>query len=211
MGSGAAAISGQDPTAVPRDNGSSPIFRTFDPSPAPTRIFPSLTYILNNQNVPPAVVSSFAAGEFLPTTTRTMTFRVTVRDNHLNGGGSNYASMTVGSVSTAGPFRISNFNATATIAGGSTQTVTWDVAGSDLAPINCANVKISLSTDGGNTFPIVLANSVPNNGSADVIIPNTANVATHAGSPQGRGGGEHFFRHLGRQPDHHLHQSAHPP
>src|SRR5262249_50753302 len=120
----------QDPTANPRDNGSSPIFRTFDPSPSPTRIFPSLTYILNNQNVPPAILGAdLISGEFLPTTSRTMTFRCTVRDNRLNGGGSNYGSMTVTSVSTAGPFAITGtLNSAGTIAGGSTQTVTWNVA-----------------------------------------------------------------------------------
>ena len=184
----------QDPTSAPRDNGASPIFRSYDPSPSPTRLFPSLTYILNNQNVPPSIVSTYATGEFLPTTTRTMTFRVTVRDNRLNGGGSNYASMTVGSVSTAGPFAITGtLNASGTIAGGSTQPVTWNVANSNVAPINCANVKISLSTDGGNTFPIVLAPSVPNTGSASVAIPNTANVATTQGRIKVEAVGNIFF------------------
>ena len=164
----------QDPTASPRDNGSSPIFRSFPPTTNSTRTFPSLTYILNNGNVPPATVGGFATGEFLPTTSRTMTYRVTVRDNRAGGGGSNYASTTVSSVSTAGPFIITAPNSPATIPGGSQQTVTWNVANTSTAPINCANVKISFSTNGGSTFPVVLASSVPNNGSALVTIPNTA-------------------------------------
>ncbi len=183
----------QDPTASPRDNGSSPIFRSFDPTPKPTRLFPSLTYILNNANVPPATIGSFASGEFLPTTDRTMTFRVTVRDNHLGGGGSNYGSMTVTSVSTAGPFAITSQNIAATIAGGSVQTVTWAVANTSVAPVSCANVKISLSADGGNTYPFVLAASVPNNGSANITIPNTANVATTQGRIKVEAVGNIFF------------------
>lgn len=183
----------QDPTAAPRDNGSSPIFRSFDPTPNPTRLFPSLTYILNNANVPPATIGSLASGEFLPTTSRTMTFRVTVRDNRLAGGGSNYGSMTVTSVSTAGPFAITSQNSSATIAGGSVQTVTWDVASTTAAPISCANVKISLSADGGNTYPFILAASVPNNGSANVTIPNTANVATTQGRIKVEAVGNIFF------------------
>ncbi|MFL6514347.1 MAG: reprolysin-like metallopeptidase [Chthoniobacterales bacterium] len=171
----------QDPTQNPRDNGTSPIFRSLRPTTNPTRCFPSLTYILNNQNVPPATVNTLAIGEFLPTTSRTMTFRVTARDNHANGGGVTYSSTTVTSVSSAGPFAVTSQNSGGSIAGGSVQTVTWSVANTILPPINCANVKISLSTDGGNTFPIILASSVPNIGSAVVTIPNTANVATTQG------------------------------
>lgn len=49
---------------------------------------------------------------------------------------------------------------------GSSQTVTWtnsNVTG---------NVNIILSTDGGNTFPIILLSSVQNNGSAVVKVPD---------------------------------------
>ena len=193
LGTGAAATTGQDPTAAPRDDGSSPIFRTYDPSPSAVRYFPSLTYILNNANIPPAVIATYATGETLPTTTRTMTFRVTVRDNRVGGGGSNYGSMTVSSVSTAGPFAVTSQNAPATIAAGSPQTVTWSVANTTAAPINCANVKISLSTDGGNTFPIVLGASAPNTGTANITIPNMANVATTQGRIKVEAVGNVFF------------------
>ena len=183
----------QDPTADPRDNGASPIFRSFPPTTSATRLFPSLTYILNNANVPPPTVGDFASGEFLPTTTRAMTFRVTVRDNRAGGGGSNYATTTVSSVSTAGPFALTAPNAAATLAGGSNQTVTWNAANTESLPVSCANVKISLSTDGGHTFPIVLAETVPNNGSAEVTIPNTANVATTQGRIKVEAIGNIFF------------------
>ena len=171
----------QDPTADPRDNGTSPIFRSFPPTTSPTRNFPSLGYILNNANLPPPTVSGLASGEYLPTTSRTMTYRVTVRDNHPGSGGSSYAAMTVTSTAAAGPFVVTAPNASATFAAGSQMLVTWNVANTTAAPVNCANIKISLSTDGGYTFPIVLASSVPNSGSAQVTIPNTANVATTQG------------------------------
>jgi hypothetical protein len=58
-----------------------------------------------------------------------------------------------------------------TYAGGSTQTVTWNVNGSSAAPVNAANVKISYSTDGGLTFPTVLLASTPNDGTQSVTIP----------------------------------------
>ena len=183
----------QDPTADPRDNGASPLFRSFDPTTNPVRVFPSLTYILNNANVPPATLGSTISGEFLPTTNRTMTFRVTVRDNRPGGGGSNYASTTVTSTTSSGPFALTSFNSSSSIAGGSSQAITWSVASTTAAPVSCANVKISLSTDGGYTYPFVLAASTPNDGSQTVTIPNVANVATTQGRFKVEAVGNIFF------------------
>ena len=42
------------------------------------------------------------------------------------------------------------------------QSVTWDVANTNAAPVSCANVNIVLSTDGGNTWQTTLAQQVPN-------------------------------------------------
>jgi len=169
----------QNPIASPRDNGSSPIFRSYNPTISPTRIFPSLRYILGNANIPPTTYSingkTYATGEFLPTTTRTMNFRVTVRDNAAGGGGVNWASMRVASLSSAGPFAITSFNTADRLVIGSTRTVNWSVNNTGAGTtINCANVKITLSLDGGQTFPVVIAASTPNTGSYSFVVPNNA-------------------------------------
>jgi hypothetical protein len=96
----------------------------------------------------------------------------------------------VTSVSTAGPFVITAPNSATTFAGGSQQTITWNVANTTASPIDCANVKISFSTNGGQTFPFLMANGVPNNGSAVVTIPN---VATNQGRIKVEAVGNIFF------------------
>ena len=39
------------------------------------------------------------------------------------------------------------------------------------APVSAGNVRITLSTDGGNTFPTILRGATPNDGSETVFIP----------------------------------------
>ena len=102
-----------------------------------------------------------------------MTFRLTARDNRAGGGGVNYASTTVTVTTTAGPFVVTGPTPRVTWAGSSTQTVTWNVASTTAAPVSCANVKILLSTDGGNTFPTTLAARRPTTAREAVTIPNT--------------------------------------
>jgi len=146
------------------DSGNRPIFRSFNPTVSPTRTFPKPSDVLSGTTT---------YGETMPTTSRTMNFRLTARDNRGGGGGVASDATTVTSVSAAGPFAVTA-PATAVIwAGDSTQTVTWNVAGTTAAPISCSNVEISLSVDGGQTFPATLLASTPNDGSQAITVPNT--------------------------------------
>ncbi len=156
-----------DPSATTR-----PIFRPFAASISASRTFPSLNYILNSANDPPDTVGGLKTAEELPRVGRTLNFRVMARDNKAGGGGVNEDTVTLTVDGNSGPFLVASPNTSVSLTGGNAQTVTWSVNNTNIAPISAANIKISLSTDGGNTFPTVLAASTTNDGSESVVLPN---------------------------------------
>ena len=143
------------------DNGTSPFIRPWTPTTSPSRIVPRLSNLLAN---------TFAFGEQLPNTNRTVHFRCTARDNRAGNGGVNFDDMNITVTTAAGPFQVTSPNTAVSWSG--VQTVTWDVASTTAAPVSCANVRILLSTDGGNTWPTELLASTPNDGSEAVALPN---------------------------------------
>lgn len=172
-----------------------PLFRAYSPVGSNVRAFPASVFVLNtgtndpagsNQpaldytgthptNAPGAVCEPMVTcviGERLPTAARTMNFRVSVRDRR---GGVADVGTTVTVAAGTGPFQITNQNSFAPQANwyaNTTPPVTWDVAGTNAAPINVATVNILLSTDGGLTFPTVLAANTPNDGTQNITVPN---------------------------------------
>ncbi len=159
----------------------------------PTRVFPDMAQILANDTnantgdcpgapapgsppVPQALVDCYS--EFLPTASYPgpMHFILTARDGI--GGRAETPLVTVNLAPGTGPFLVTAPNTAVTLDGGTNTNVTWNVAGTDAPPISTSSVNILLSTDGGQTFPTVLASGVPNNGSANVALPNVA--TTHA-------------------------------
>jgi hypothetical protein len=148
-----------------------PIFRSFPPTSSPTRTFPKMANVLT----PPADCTQVY--ECLPTRdwsgSSAMTFRVTARDFHAASGtgAAETDEVDITVVGTAGPFRVTLPVASTDWAAGVPADVAWDVAGTASSPISCANVKISLSTDNGGTFPNVLAASTANDGSETVTVP----------------------------------------
>ena len=140
-----------------------PIFRSFEATTSPSRTFPNLSAIINNTT---------PTWEVLPSVARTLTFRVTVRNIGAAYGCTAEANVNV-IVASSGPFVVTAPNTAVTWTINTPQTVTWAVANTATAPVNCSNVRISLSTDGGYNFPVVLAASTPNTGSA-IVTPTTA-------------------------------------
>lgn len=164
-----------DPTAGTLANTAvAPFSRTYAPlATASTRNFPLLSAIQNGTN--------YAKGDKLPSVAATMTHRLTVRDNRAGGGGTAFQPVTVTVDGASGPFLITN-DWTGMFVGGSMQTITWSVNNTNAAPVNCTNVNIKLSTDGGLTFPTTLLANAPNSGTANVMLPTNPG-ATGGGNP----------------------------
>ncbi len=162
-----------------------PNWLTFNPTASGTRTFPRpSTYLAGLFVTPPLPGGDAGANiEALSSVARTLNFRLTVRDNRpyvpsSTIGQTQFTDMTVTVSAAAGPFKVTSPNTNISVLGGGNHNVTWDVAGTAAAPVSTANVKISLSTDSGNTFPTVLAASTANDGAEVVAIPVIANTTT---------------------------------
>ena len=140
-----------------------PYFRSFDPTTDPSRTFPRMSDIVNGTTT---------LGEILPDAATSLSFRLTARDNRAGGGGVNYNTYAIDVSGSAGPFQVTAPSAPDVWDVGTTRAVTWDVAGTDVAPVNCSAVNARLSTDGGFTYPISLISGTPNDGSASVTVPD---------------------------------------
>lgn len=158
-----------------------PNWISFAPTTSPTRYFPKLATILAGNLVSGPLPGGDASAntEALSSVARTLKFRLTVRDNApysstapVSIGQTNFSELTVTVDAASGPFVVTSPNTNVSWAGNSSQTITWNVANTTALPVACANVKISVSTDGGNTFSTLVA-STPNDGSESVTIPNT--------------------------------------
>lgn len=141
-----------------------PLFRSFPPTTENFRYFPSYQNVLSNKLTSP--------WESVATVARKLNFSVTVRDNaSLNTAqiASDEVAVTVANV---GPFALTTQNMPNTSwFSGSTQTIQWSVNNTNSLQ-GAALVNIKLSTDGGQTFPITLAQNTPNDGYETIEVPN---------------------------------------
>ncbi|MBP1164001.1 hypothetical protein JOE44_000885 [Chryseobacterium sp. PvR013] len=165
---------------------SGPNFRSWTPTTAPVRYFPRMASVLTGATT---TAGSEITVEALSSVARTLNFRFTVRDNKAGGSGNNSDDAVITVNGTAGPFNITSQNSATTYAGGSSQTITWNVAGTTANGVNAANVDILWSTDSGNTWTTLLAGT-PNDGSQAVTIPNST---TTTGRIMVKGSNHIFF------------------
>ncbi|MCB0398295.1 MAG: proprotein convertase P, partial [Winogradskyella sp.] len=159
---------------------SGPVWRSRPPSTSPDRYMPIVERVIAGQltETNPVETIDNSSWETVSNVGRTLNFAFAVRDrSEGNGVGltpqSDYDTMTVTVDNSAGPFLVTSQTTNETWDAGSTQTVTWDVAGTDTGNVNTPTVNILLSTDGGFTFPFLMASNIPNDGLHDVTVPIT--------------------------------------
>lgn len=161
---------GPEQTGKLKDDGRGPIFRFVKPHAEVEQTFPSLAAVLGAEPL--------GNGQVYPATTRQLSFHITVRDNVLrsitSSTGPNTASDNIflDVLDTGSAFAITAPKTAVTWKSGSEQTVTWNVAKTDKAPISCPKVDVGLSLDGGYTYGSgALARGVPNTGKAKIRLP----------------------------------------
>ena len=146
--------------------GNAPSFRSFLPVNSPSRVFPKLNNILDN---------NFNNSEVMSNGARAYNFVATVRDNQAGGGSAAWERIQFRSSGIAGPFVVTSQNdPDEEWLTNNEATVTWDVANTDGNEVNCQSVNIYLSKNLGFTFDVLLAEGVPNTGSATFIVPDGA-------------------------------------
>lgn len=160
------------PAGLPEEtNTTGPLVRSFEGTSSPERYIPRfLDYLATGGST---------TWEKLPSVNRTLNFALTVRDNDVigdNGGGQTDVDFMQIVVNSTDPFTVKN---PVSWAQGTLQTIEWAV-GQTANPgtINCQNVSIKLSTDGGLTFPTLIAASTPNDGSYPYTVPAIPNTTT---------------------------------
>ncbi|MGB5378348.1 reprolysin-like metallopeptidase [Muriicola sp.] len=154
-------------------NASGANFRSLPPTTQSERYFPKLSRVITGQltQTNPAINSAW---ETVSTVERDLNFALTVRDNSAEGGqvASDLVNVKVSNAS--GPFVVNSQAMAETYSAGSLQIVNWDVANTDSSPVNTQFVDIYLSLDGGNSFPILLAEKAANDGEHEILLPGTA-------------------------------------
>uniref|UniRef100_A0A7S2PMH9 Fibronectin type-III domain-containing protein n=1 Tax=Leptocylindrus danicus TaxID=163516 RepID=A0A7S2PMH9_9STRA len=163
------------------------VWRSRPPSTNPNRYMPILPRILAGEltETNPTETTDNSSWETVSTVSRDLNFALTVRDrSEENGVGqfpqSSFDLMTVTVDGSSGPFVVTSQATAESWNVGDSQTITWDVAGTNGGSVNTPTVNIKLSTDGGATFPYTLATGVSNDGSHTVTIPATGGDTTMA-------------------------------
>ncbi|SFN27455.1 Por secretion system C-terminal sorting domain-containing protein [Chryseobacterium oleae] len=141
---------------------SGPTFRSKTPTTSPVRYFPDFNTVLSG------VLTT--RWESVSDVGRPLSFNMSVRNNNPVQPQVGQATSVVTVNAAAGPFKVTAPAFGQSLASGTSFNVTWDVAATNAAPINTANVNIKLSTDGGLTFTTIAANTA-NDGSEQVTVP----------------------------------------
>ena len=150
-----------------------PLFSTVDLTKhGNKRYFPSMISLLNNEySTTFNDFGTILTVERLPFGERDINMRLQVRTNEVAGGAVNFKNLKFSVDGNSGPFRLTSQSDSINWLVESNQTITWDVANTNIAPINCSTIDILLSVNAGRDFNKILAEFVPNDGSHEIIVP----------------------------------------
>ncbi|MDR6372096.1 hypothetical protein J2795_003246 [Chryseobacterium bernardetii] len=139
--------------------------RSFPAVASGRRYFPSLPVVMSGK------LTNKDTWETVSYIPRVLHYAVTVRDNNPNRPLTISAENTV-TVGNDGPFKFRGLSASTTLYNNATNTISWDVANTNQAPYNVANVKIEYTTDliNGSAWTELVA-STPNDGSFEIQMP----------------------------------------
>ena len=139
------------------DDGTRPLFRALSPVSNSDRVLPKLESLLSNKA---------QIGEVFPTTDRALNFRLLVRDGD---GGVSFDANKITVVDTGEAFAVLT-PSTSDIWSSNNESLSWQVAQTNIAPISCTSVDILLSTDGGGSFTKTLISATDNDGNMTVSL-----------------------------------------
>ena len=144
-----------------------PNFRSYLPTSSGTRYFPIMASSLAGSKT---TAGTEILVEALSSVARALNFRLTARDNALNGGQTNFGNVVI-TVANIAPLDVTSQSTVGiSYPVGSTQTVTWTSAGNS-GITGGANVDILFSSDNGLTWSTTLLSATPNDGSQSVTLP----------------------------------------
>ncbi|WP_165973646.1 reprolysin-like metallopeptidase [Luteibacter rhizovicinus] len=155
------------------DIGEGALFRSRPPTPDGEQTFPAMGVLLGDEPM--------GVGDGLPTTTRDLNFRLSVRDNLDHRSHVVTADQRVRVVDTGEAFEVLSPKPFATLKKGKSHTIRWRVARTNKAPILCRTATVHLSLDGGRTFlETPLIEETANTGKASFNMPDDARETTQA-------------------------------
>lgn len=168
-------------------NKKGPLTRAIPPTRSNERYVPRFSQILAGK-LTQRNPTNRSSWETVATVKRSMKWAFVVSDRKFGGdradrdtdqtAGSTVYSTTTINVAEAGPFEITSQKKDAYWFFGTTQTITWNVADTDKAPINTQSVTIYFALDGQN-FNKTIAENIPNTGSYTFTVTST--LATRQG------------------------------
>ncbi len=143
-------------------NTGGPVFRSYLPTSEKQRFYPS--------------ISNYAQGisntwEVLPSVARDMNFVYTARDISFAAGCIDTSNVKITVEGGAGPFDVTSQASSLSYSEYENVLIMWDVANTDVAPINAQLVDILYSRDGGLTYPDTLVKQTLNDGAREIVIP----------------------------------------